>query len=71
MVNIQIEIDCKDKMCGDCKFKSIHSTGLIGETHPVCVLFHNTGDWGKTDMKRGKECIAAQKKAMKKEKKNE
>lgn len=34
---IALMINAGEKMCGECAFKIIHHTGLIGETHPKCV----------------------------------
>jgi len=61
---ILLEIDCDEKMCGKCQYKLSHSTGLVGEFHPVCDVFDgHYGEWGARDMKRARRCIAAQKKA--------
>lgn len=61
---IILTIDCADKTCGDCQYKRIFKTGLVGEFHPGCELFPGYyGRWGERDMKRSRQCIAAQKKA--------
>ena len=57
---ILLEIDCDEKMCGKCQYKLSHSTGLVGEFHPVCDVFDgHYGEWGARDMKRARRCIAA------------
>ena len=61
---ILLEIDCDEKTCGKCQYKLSHSTGLVGEFHPICDVFDgHYGEWGARDMKRARRCIAAQKKA--------
>jgi len=63
--NIIVEINAGELRCNDCQYLRIFHTGLVGESHPVCGVFHTTGDWGDTDMKRPKDCIDAEKKARK------
>lgn len=61
-ISIQIEIDCEEKLCGNCDYMTIHHTGLVGEYHPKCNIFPgHYGKWGSDNMKRSKECIASQK----------
>jgi hypothetical protein len=59
MVKILLTINAGKDLCNDCEHLSIFSTGLIGESHPVCGIFGTTGDWGDNDMKRAKECLKA------------
>lgn len=60
---ITLTIDCEKNTCGNCQYKTIFKTGLIGEFHPKCVIFDgHYGDWGKNDMKRSKKCISSEKK---------
>jgi len=62
-----IEVTAGDKLCNDeCPFFGIHSTGLIGEWHPRCELFHESGKWREHTMKRAKGCLKAEKAAVKK-----
>ena len=57
---IQLKINCDEKMCGNCQFKKIHYTGMIGEFHPKCIIFNKCGKWGEMDMIRDRKCINAQ-----------
>ena len=61
MRTITLKINAGAKMCGDCEYLRIFSTGLLYESHPTCAIFHANGKWGARDMKRPKECLKAEK----------
>lgn len=65
--SLLIEVKAEDKLCdAQCPHFTIFSTGLIGEWHPRCELFHENGEWREHTMKRAKECLKAEKAVMKK-----
>ena len=64
---LSIEIKAEEKLCNIyCPFFSVFRTGLVGEWHPRCDLFHESGKWREYTMKRAKECLKAEKAATKK-----
>jgi len=53
---IMLAIDCEERTCGNCQYKTIFRTGLVGEIHSKCELFAgHHGQWGERDMKRSGE----------------
>ena len=64
---LSIEAKAEDKLCNDeCPFFGIHRSGLVGEWHPSCYLFNESGKWREYTMKRNKQCLKAEKAAAKK-----
>jgi len=61
-----VEIKAEEKLCNAyCPFFSVFRTGLVGEWHPRCDLFNESGKWREYTMKRNKQCLKAEKAAAK------
>lgn len=67
-MELTLVIDCEEKTCGNCQYKTVFYAGPAGEFHPKCGLFEwHVGEWGRIDMNRCQSC-KAKAKATKEEK---